>query len=239
MKENRVSGSDEENPIEMKVVSCRSLTRLSNSSMSEESKSLRTESDEENPKDLTTPEAILRNANEKLAARGHPSTIYPPQFMPTPTLKERLSKVAAIVSILLLIVLFVWFSASQYVSGVVTAVLIALFPLIVISSALCTCAMYHLEYIEHLNFRAIQVINVGAIINLITGLASFETFGPHEEDIGFFVGTTILSFGTVMFSFCTMILGPWEFMAGSPLLSIGLLLRNCALFQKLTRHSRF
>jgi len=86
--------------------------------------------------------------------------------------------------------------------------LTGIFPFLIMSAALGVCGMYSLEYIEHLNFRAVQIINVGAVINLIFGHSHFVSLVHSGEDLGSFVGTTILSFGTVMFSFCTLILGP-------------------------------
>ena len=182
---------------------------------------------------LSSAEDMLRSATEKLAAKGHPSTIYPPQFMPAPTCSEILPKFVMILFSLLFIAVLIWFSTRQHLSLAIVGFLTGVFPFVIIFVALCICAMYPLEYIEQLNFRAVQIINVGAVVNLLFGHSHFVSFGSHSEDLGSFAGNTILSLGTVMFSFCTFILGPWEFMAGSPLLTIGLLIRTCATYHKL------
>lgn len=96
--------------------------------------------------------------------------------------------------------------------------------------------MYPMEYIDKLNCRAVQLINLGAIINIIFGKGNFILTGI-DEIAGTFVVTTALSIGTVMLSFCTFILGPWEFMVGSPLLAIGLLLRACATYLPLVQRN--
>lgn len=181
-------------------------------------------------------EEMLHDATTKLAAKGHPSTVYPPQFMPSSKYNDALLKIVVTVLLLTVMTTFAWFSSTSQdlpKPKSIVVLLTVLFPIIVTFTALWVCALYPLEYIEHLNFRSVQLINVGAIINLVIGHSHFVSFQSHQKDLGSFIGTTMLSFGTVMFSFCTMILGPWEFMAGSPLLTTGLLLRTCALYQKL------
>ena len=140
-------------------------------------------------------------------------------------------------SVILFVGLFAWgatLSALADNTQISVLLLTVAYPFVVISVALCFCSMYPLEHIENLNFRAIQVINLGALVNVLFGHGNFISTGV-DETVGAFAGTTMLSVGTVMFTFCTFILGPWEFMAGSPLLSAGLLLRACATFVSLDK----
>ena len=194
-----------------------------NSSSIEHLKHLRKEKDK-----------ILKTATIKLAQDGHISTIYPPMWMDALSFFDRLPRLLSNVLCAASIVGMIWATIQQMTidqpSMSVVVTLISIFPFVVGFAAYNICCLYPLEYIERLNFSAIAFINTGAVINLVFGRSYFVVIDGINEAVGGFVGTTALSVGTLIFSFCTMVLGPWEFMAGAPLLSIGLLLRNCALY---------
>lgn len=177
---------------------------------------------------------ILKTATIKLAQNGHISTNYPPMWMDAPSLIDRLPRLLSNVLCTASIAGMIWATSHQMTidqpSMSVVVTLISIFPFVVGFAAYNICCFYPLEYIERLNFLAIALINTGAVINLVFGRSYFVVIDGINEAVWSFVGTTALSVGTLIFSFCTMVLGPWEFMAGAPLLSIGLLLRNCALY---------
>ena len=180
-------------------------------------------------------EQTLRQATADLASQGHKSTVYPPQWMPPLTIKDRLSTIVACAVLAVFTGIFTWVSTTPNISKTAVVLLTALYPFLIIAMALLACFRFPLEYIDNLNFRAVQFINLGAIINVLFGHGKMLSHIAitHNDSLGAFVGTSMLSMGTIMFSFCTFVLGPWEFMAGSPLLALGLLLRTCATFVSL------
>ena len=177
-------------------------------------------------------EESLRSATARLAKNKHVSTKYPPVWMPPATLHEQFPVIFSNILVTIIFGLFIGCSMCAMKNEVPMAaivLLITLFPLPLISVAIWICSKFPLEHVENLNFRAVQVINIGSIITLLFGHSNFISQGVNEN-LGSFFGTTILSLGTAIFTHCTFILGPWEFMVGSPLLTIGLILRNCSAY---------
>ncbi len=178
---------------------------------------------------------VLKTATQRLSKNGHLSTIYPPVWMDAPGLIDRLPKLISIILCIASIAGMIWATTHQMTvaeqpSMSVVVALVSIFPFVVGFSAYNICSLYPLDYIERLNFLAIVFANIGAVINLIFGQSYFVVIDGMNETLGVFIGTTALSLGTLIFSYCTFVLGPWEFMVGTPLLSIGLLLRNCSLY---------
>jgi len=184
-------------------------------------------------------EAALHESVERLRATGHPSTEYPPIYMPPRPLKEHIPSILRHMVTAILIVLVGWgtheFSTNHVglqTSGI--AVLLLLIPLNI-------CWHYPYEHVADLNFRGVQLINIGAFVNVVFGNGRFVVESidfPINQAIGTFVGTSLITIGTVIFTYSTFILGPWEFMVGTPCLSVGLIFRSCAAYLALfNQHS--
>lgn len=176
---------------------------------------------------------MLRTATSHLASANHPSTKFPPMWMPKPSIWSNARKVVQGTICLASMSTFAWLSTLQGLPIPVLVVLLCIFPFILLGCSIFFCSMYPFEYIEVLNFRGLQIINTGAIIKLV-----MNYLGGIYDGIGMFIGTALLSFGTIVFSYCTMILGPWEFMVASPLLAIGLLLQTTAALVPLIDSNR-
>lgn len=146
----------------------------------------------------------LRLATDKLASEGHISTQYPPQWMPKPTLVDKLPRVLWTLFYIILIALFVWCSATaqEESSIAIVSVLTGFYPFVIIISALWFCSMFALEYVEKLHFRAVQLLVVGACVNVVFGKNNFLSHASISEEVGSFFGTAILSLGTIMVSVC-------------------------------------
>ena len=142
---------------------------------------------------------MLRLATDMLASKGHISTQYPPQWMPSPTLVDKLPRVVWTLFCIMFNALFTWLSIIAKSRSTI-ATLTAIYPLNIIATALWFCFGFPLEYVEKLNFRAVQILVLGAFFNLVFGENNFLTHALMSEKVGSFVGTSILSLGTIVVS---------------------------------------
>jgi len=143
---------------------------------------------------------MLRLATYMLASKGHISTQYPPQWMPSPTLVDKLPRVVWTLFCIMFNALFTWLSIIAKSRSAI-ATLTAIYPLTIIATALWFCFAFPLEYVEKLNFRAVQILVIGAFFNLVFGESNFLTHVLMSEKVGSFIGTSILSLGTIVVSF--------------------------------------
>lgn len=142
---------------------------------------------------------MLRVATDMLASKGHASTQYPPQWMPSPTLVDKLPRVFWTLFCIMFNALFTWLSIVAEKRSTLTA-LTAIYPSIIIATALWFCFGFPLEYVEKLNFGAVQILVLGAFFNLVFGENNFLTQALISEKVGSFIGTSILSLGTIVVS---------------------------------------